>query len=345
MVPGALLNRMDLRYSVICAVVKALFTLLEPEEIQALVPSTRTTYEQWIRAKSKKPGYLGFAFLDIQPLPSGKDSAILWLGDRRIAKKVVLYLHGGGYVIPMTPGHLDLCWNNYIVTGAHVGVKVAVALLQYTLVPRGRMPTHLSQVVAAFNELRAQGFSPEDIIIGGDSGGGNLTMQFVSHLLHRHPQVAAVTLPQPLAGVVMVSPGLGSNADSRSFYENKNRDMITESIVRRLAGRMLPEGEVDELDSIDNPWARPLDANPTFFNKLGEVVRKMYFVVGNCELLADHSRSMAALVKKQAPDVVLQLDEIPGQPHGGILLEAIVGTSGESTRNMKTWYRELISEE
>ncbi|ATY63886.1 alpha beta hydrolase fold-3 [Cordyceps militaris] len=344
MIPAAILRRMDLRYAVICGLVRSVFTLLEPSEVQALVPPTRTTYEQWIKAKARQPAYRDRVLLDVQPLSTGRDSAILWLGDRRRAQKVVLYIHGGGYVIPLLPGHLDLCWTSFVAAGAAAGVEVAVALLQYTLVPRGRMPTQLQQAVAAFDELRAQGFAPRDIVVGGESAGANLTMQFTAHLLRKHPRVPAVRLPHPLAAVVAVSPALGSDAHSRSLRENSSVDMITEPLLRRLAGGMLPEGEAETLEAVDNPWARPLDSDPAFWEGLGEVTAQMYFMVGDREILADQSRGMAAIVRKQAPDVTVRLDETSGQPHSGILLEANMGIVGESLRNMKAWYTGLISE-
>lgn len=344
MVPAAILTWMDIRYSVMCAIVKAAFTVLDPREVQALVPSTRTTYSRWIFQKSRRQClHWERIFPDVQPLETGKDSAILWLGDRHIAEKVVLYVHGGGYVIPMLPGHLDFCWKSFIETGAGAGVAVTVALIQYTLVPGGRMPTQLSQVVAAFNEVRSQGFSPKDIIIGGESGGANLTMQFIGHLLLAHPGVPAVTLPEPLAGVLAISPALGSDGETRSFRENKNCDMITEELVHKLAGDMLPEGEADNLDSVYNPWARPLDCDPDFYSRLGDVASEVYFMVGDRELLADHSRTMAALLRKHAPDVVISLEETTGQPHSGILLEAILGKVGESTRKVMKWYETIIA--
>ena len=104
---------------------------------------------------------------------------------------------------------------------------------------------------------------------------------------------------------------------------------------------MLPEGEADNLDSIDNPWARPLDSDPAFY-RLAEVTREIYLMVGDRELLADHARSMAALIMKQAPAVVVNLAEAVGQPHSGILLEAMVGNVGESTQNVKNWFEKSI---
>lgn len=327
-----------------CAVVKAAFTVLDPREVQAVVPSTRTTYRQWISWKSRRNHRLRDKIVfDAQPLESGKDSAILWLGDRRAADKVVLYVHGGGYVIPMLSGHLDFCWKSFIETGAEAGVAVAVGLVQYTLVPGGRMPTQLSQVAEAFNEVRSQGFAPRDIIIGGESGGANLTMQFVGHLLRAHPDVPAIALPEPLSGVLAISPALGSSGETRSFRENKSCDMITEPLVRALASDMLPEGEAENLDSIDNPWARPLDSDPAFYSRLGEVSANVFFMVGDRELLADHSRTMVAMLKKHAPDAIVSLKETAGQPHSGILLEAMIGKLGESTRNVMEWYKAIIA--
>src|SRR5205823_1990984 len=69
----------------------------------------------------------------------------------------------------------------------------------------------------------------EQILMGGDSAGGNLVLAMLSHIRHPHPSLAAISLPVPLAGVILMSPWVSfvnpSNSDSVSHTRNSDRDV------------------------------------------------------------------------------------------------------------------------
>ncbi|KAF5241848.1 hypothetical protein FANTH_8964 [Fusarium anthophilum] len=115
--------------------------------------------------------YITRLVYDREVLEDGK-SSLLWIGDRKQAKKVVLFFHGGGFAAPMTTGHLDWCWRAYVLSGIEKGVEAAVAVLEYTLIPEARYPVQLRQAASGLAHLLHKGISPQDIIIGGDSAGG-----------------------------------------------------------------------------------------------------------------------------------------------------------------------------
>ncbi|VDC03389.1 unnamed protein product [Peniophora sp. CBMAI 1063] len=86
------------------------------------------------------------------------------------------------------------------------------------LAPKASFPSQLRQAIAALAYLLAQGTKASNIVLVGDSAGGNLILQLVSHILH--PMAGLPPPPilsKPLAAIVLVSPWTSYSDDYRSF--------------------------------------------------------------------------------------------------------------------------------
>lgn len=112
---------------------------------------------------------------DIEVLPD-KRSHILWVGDRHKATKFVYFFHGGGYITPAISGLFEWVLQAYVLGSPRAGDRVAVAFLQYTLAPSARFPTQMCQAVSGLQFLLNKGINPSQLVVGGDSAGGNITM-------------------------------------------------------------------------------------------------------------------------------------------------------------------------
>ncbi|OAA60001.1 alpha/beta hydrolase fold protein [Cordyceps fumosorosea ARSEF 2679] len=334
------------RAAILAAVVRTTFGILTGKEIQKLQPTTRQEYSKFIQYAAKRwsaPNFKSRVVHDVQELAKGvDDSAILWLGDRSKAKKVVLFLHGGGYVLPASPGHFLWAWNTYVMAGVEAGVETAVAFLQYTLAPRGVLPVPLRQTVAAYEEIRAQGFQPRDIVVGGDSAGGNLTMQFLGHALHQQPAVPEVKLSEPLAGAFLVSAWLGQSDDTESFRVFGNNDMVSSAIVQKLSVESVEPHKRATIKSQADPWSRPLEADFGWFRDFETVVPKIYVTYGGREVLRDHSLAIIETIKREAPAVNLLTYEAPKELHDGVLVEHLFKKPDANAKKMKTWFKSVI---
>jgi monoterpene epsilon-lactone hydrolase len=90
--------------------------------------------------------------------------------------RVLLYLHGGGFVFGLTPPHLHL--------GAYLAKKLAARLLMvdYRTAPGTPFPGALDDCVTAYHWLLDQGIRPQQIGVAGDSAGGNLTITMLMKL-------------------------------------------------------------------------------------------------------------------------------------------------------------------
>ncbi|HEX4173156.1 MAG TPA: alpha/beta hydrolase [Acetobacteraceae bacterium] len=101
--------------------------------------------------------------------------------------KVVLYLHGGGYVIGSLDSHRHLA--------AEVGraARSRTLAIDYRLAPEHPFPAAVDDALAAYRFLLSSGIQPSGITIAGDSAGGGLV---VAAML----AIRDAGLPQPACG-------------------------------------------------------------------------------------------------------------------------------------------------
>lgn len=82
-------------------------------------------------------------------------------------RRLILFLHGGGWVVGSIASHDGLCRRLALATG------LRVASLDYRLAPEARFPGPVEDAVAAFDWAQTQA---EEIFLAGDSAGANLAL-------------------------------------------------------------------------------------------------------------------------------------------------------------------------
>ena len=108
--------------------------------------------------------------------------------------QMLLYLHGGGFVFGLTPPHLQM--------GACLARKMSMRILMvdYRLAPTYPYPAALDDCMAAYRWLLKQGILAQNIVVAGDSAGGNLTMTLLMKLRDNgDPLPAAAACLSPVA--------------------------------------------------------------------------------------------------------------------------------------------------
>jgi acetyl esterase len=127
------------------------------------------------------------------------------------ALPVLLYLHGGGFVIGSLETHDSLCRQLALRTGA------AVVSLAYRLGPEHRFPTAVDDAWAAMRWLAQRGadlgLDGRRLAVGGDSAGGTLAAVSALH---------ARDIGLPLAAQLLITPGTTAHADSASHRDFAN---------------------------------------------------------------------------------------------------------------------------
>jgi len=84
--------------------------------------------------------------------------------------RVILYLHGGGYVVGSLNTHRDLAQRLSRAAAARV------LLIDYRLAPEHPHPAAVEDALNAYRWLLAQGVNPSQLVVAGDSAGGGLTV-------------------------------------------------------------------------------------------------------------------------------------------------------------------------
>lgn len=136
---------------------------------------------------------------------------------------VLLYFHGGGFVIGSLETHDSLCRQLALRSGA------AVISLDYRLAPEHPFPAAVDDCWAALRWLveaaPALGLDPQRIAVGGDSAGG--TLAAVTAL---HARDIRAELGVTLALQLLITPGATAHADTdshRRFAEGHLLDAAT----------------------------------------------------------------------------------------------------------------------
>lgn len=89
---------------------------------------------------------------------------------------VILYLHGGGYIIGSSTTHRGLTGHLAKASGCEIITP------DYRLAPEHPFPAALEDAEAVYCALLAEGHSPKHIAVAGDSAGGGLTIALAMKL-------------------------------------------------------------------------------------------------------------------------------------------------------------------
>lgn len=266
---------------------------------------------------------------------------------------------------------MEWCLEAYVLAGRHTpqgsngrrrnntsNDKVAVAVLQYTLTPQARFPTQMCQAASALSHLlREGGVRPSQIVVGGDSAGGNLTVQLFSHLLHPYPRAERIMLDEPLAGAFLVSPLVSQNMLTRSFVDGRPCDMISEGIFDNpnremfhekpsgLLGVLFPNWGLVETKEFreGRGWALMADVDEKWLDGMGNIVRKVYVTCGKHEILRDQGIEIAESIRARNADVEVKLEVAEKEAHDFILLEGQRQVVGDATTRMRSWFSRVWS--
>ncbi len=103
-------------------------------------------------------------------------------------EKVMIYLHGGGYVMGSPATHRS------IVARLAKACGVRALSIDYRLAPEHPFPAALEDSLTAYQWVIDQGISPENILMAGDSAGGGLTLATLLSLRDNNQALPAMAL-------------------------------------------------------------------------------------------------------------------------------------------------------
>ncbi|MFZ5428975.1 MAG: alpha/beta hydrolase [Bacteroidota bacterium] len=123
-------------------------------------------------------------------------------------EKVIMYVHGGGYVSGSCSDHRGFVSKFAAFTG------VSNLVYEYGLAPENPYPAAVEDSVRVYRWLLTSGFKPGNIIIAGESAGGGLTLAILLYLKDHN-------IPLPKAGVA-ISPWTDLTCSGET-YTTKNK--------------------------------------------------------------------------------------------------------------------------
>ena len=223
-----------------------------------------------------------------------------WISTPGVSEdRVVMYLHGGGYMIGSMRTHRSpLSYLSRVSDARVLG-------LNYRLAPEHPFPAAVEDSVAAYSWLLSEGVSPGRIVIGGDSCGGGLTIATLVALKY-------FGYPLPAGGISHSGwTDLAHTGDS--FVTKAEADpLIDKEMLEGMAAAYL--GDRSRTTPLASPYYADLRGLPPLLVQ-----------VGTAEVLLDDSLRLTDRAKEAGVDVTLEVwDDMPHvwQAFATFLLEA-----------------------
>jgi len=195
--------------------------------------------------------------------------------------RTILYLHGGGYTAGSPRSHRPM-----IARIAEAGRSIAIAA-DYRLGPEHRFPSAVSDAIAVYRALLAEGADPGKAVVAGDSAGGGLALALAL-------SIKAQDLPQP-AGFFVISPWADLTQSGASYRTRAETDpMISKAVLDQNALAYL--GGLEAQDPL---------ASPVFGDFTG--VAPVLIQTGSEETLLSDSLTMADVLARARVEVRLEI--------------------------------------
>jgi acetyl esterase/lipase len=227
--------------------------------------------------------------------------------------KALLYLHGGGHVFGSIKSH------RHFVSRLAVATKATAWHIDYRLAPEHPYPAAIEDALVAYRALLDSGIAPADIVVGGESAGGNLAAALLLKLKQEN-------LPQP-AGLYLLSPWLDMTTTAESYDKVGARDpMITREGIVGVATAYLG-------NQPDTPLASPVRADVSG-------LPPMLIQVGSEEVLLSDSTTFANNAAMTGIDVSLRV--WAGMPHAWPLFHPFLRAGLPAIDETGAWMRKRL---
>ncbi|WP_289089153.1 alpha/beta hydrolase [uncultured Veillonella sp.] len=236
------------------------------------------------------------------------------------SKRIVLQLHGGGYVLGMSDAHRKLGVKQALESGAS-----DIYFVDYRLAPRHVYPSALEDAVTAYRHILETGIESNQVLLAGDSAGGNLALALAIYLKeHNMPQPGALLLASPWA---TMEDKAGTTRTS-----NATRDYIL-GIGTPLYN------EVRQPSYVGTQKVTDYHVSPIYADLRG--LPPILIQAGGNELFLTEDEELA---KKAAADgVKVTLSVYPGMPHDFALLYPELEESVDSFQEIASFVAQNVT--
>lgn len=210
---------------------------------------------------------------------------LLSLKEGARADKVILQLHGGGYV-----GGMRNAYRMFAGLYNEVSHGMSVLTPDYRVAPEEPYPAALLDAYDAYEWLLEQGWFSEQIILAGDSAGGGLALALCHYLKDKGRQLPC--------GIVAMSPWTDLTASGESYETNYEKDPLFGKTRDSMIYNKDYIGEHDPMNAYISPLFGDFRGFPP-----------MLLQVGSYEMLLSDSVNVAAKAREQGVKVRLSVYE------------------------------------
>ncbi|MBE5865206.1 MAG: alpha/beta hydrolase [Lachnospiraceae bacterium] len=191
-----------------------------------------------------------------------------WISPNRpyMKEHVILYCHGGGYSTG-SPVYARTITNKLADS-----TSMDVFCFDYRLAPENPYPAALEDALKAWDYLMLKGYGARDVIVAGDSAGGNLALALTLKLKEE-----GRFLPR---GLILMSPWTDLTASGKSYETRAAADPVLDKDYMDRVVTAYADGH-----DLENPLISPLFADFKGFPPT-------YIQVGDNEILLSDSKRL-----------------------------------------------------
>lgn len=212
-----------------------------------------------------------------------------WISVNRahMKKYIILYCHGGGYSTGSS------IYARTLTTKFAMSTSMDVLCFDYRLAPENPYPAATEDAMKIWNYLMLLGYGARDIMIAGDSAGGNLALSLVLKLKEENR-----LLPR---GLILMSPWTDLTSSGKSHVTRADIDpVLGAEYLQKMITNYAP-GE-----DLTNPLISPLFGDYTGFPPT-------YIQVGDNEILLNDATMLHKKMVKE--NVSVKIDIFKGMWH------------------------------
>ncbi len=200
-------------------------------------------------------------------------------------ERIVLQLHGGGYI-----GAMRNIYRSFAGLYSELGKGISVLVPDYRVAPEHPYPAALEDALSAYEWLRKNGYPANQIVFAGDSAGGGLALALCLYLKDH-----GMELPE---GLVLMSPWTDLTASGESYETNYTLDPLFGNTRDSMLYNLDYAGDEDPA----NPYISPLFGDFTGFPP-------MLVQAGSIEMLLSDSTRLAQKAREAGVKVRISIYE------------------------------------
>lgn len=229
---------------------------------------------------------------------------------------VLMYIHGGAYIMGASAGYLGIGGNYAKMVGARV------YLPDYRLAPEYPFPTPVNDVIRAYEWLLEQGIDAKKIVLIGESAGGAMVINVMVAARNK-----GLGLP---AGGVAISPWANLEHSGVSMYNRVGYDpLCTRDALNLLAKTFLD-------DTLPNhPLASPVFADVTDLPPI-------MIQIGENEVMLSDAMRLATHLGENRVRVTLEV--WPGMFHAWHFYATILPEAMQAMENSAQFIEQVLQD-